>query len=399
MDNSVNIVRVADFLKSGLTDSEVIESAISYAKQNDIQTIVFDSKNYILDRAILFYSGATFIVDGVTLKLNNGVFDNVFRSENFIVDGDNPYGYPLDVKLTENFRIIGKNGATIEGPDVNPLIKNIETGELCEPICDIWGWRALTVYITVCKNFEFSGFKVLKTRSWAISLERATNGYLHDIEVYSICPNGDGINLRNGCSFITIENLKGATSDDLIALNNCSLNFEHPYKTWKTYLYPIVASNMLMDRESKEEQDIHDISINNVCGTSGIVFLARNGFKIYNVRVANISEKLEGYERRNIADMVGAYYTSGYGETDNNVYLQNIYIENVESNHTKSAVLFNDRVSNLTIKNVVQNDPEGVVLTAVEEDEVEIINCKSNSGVIRNSSRDWVNPMLKKLNS
>ena len=94
--------------------------------------------------------------------------------------------------------------------------------------------------------------------------------------------------------------------------------------------------------------------------------------------------------------MVGAYYKSGYGSESGDICLSNIFIENVESNFAHSVVLFNDRVKGLVIKDITQNHPEGAVLTAFEEDDVAMINCTSASGVIRNSARDWVNPMLKR---
>ena len=173
--NDKPCVRVIDFAKRNLSDSDIIESAINYAKTNNINTILFDSKNWLLDRAILYYSNVTFIVNGVTLKQANGVFDNIFRSEGFIVDSNKPYDYPLDVKPTENFKIIGENNAKIEGPDIEPKILNYETNAYCEPLGDIWGWRGISIYITCSQNFEISGFTLSKTRTWAISVERAKN--------------------------------------------------------------------------------------------------------------------------------------------------------------------------------------------------------------------------------
>jgi hypothetical protein len=394
--NDKPCVRVIDFALSNLSDSDIIESAINYARTNNIDTILFDSKDWIIDRAILYYSGVTFIVDGVKLKQANGVFDNVFRSEGFIVDKNNPYNYPVDVKPIENFKILGKNNAVIEGTDVEAKILNYETGEHCEPIGDRWGWRGISLYFTCCKNFEFSGFTIRKTRTWAISAERCKYAKFSDITVYSTCVNGDGLNLRNGCSYIDISNFHGITFDDLIALNNASIYNTYPVKTWKTYLYPTDASNVLMTNETIEDQAIHNVIIDNASGNSAIAFLARNGTKIHDIKVTNVTDKFEDCERLNIADILGAYYTTGYGEVSSEICLYNFYIENIECNYCKSAVLFNDRVKNLTIKNVIQKEKEGVVLTACDEDEINIIDCKAVSNIIRNSSKVWKNPNLKR---
>jgi len=391
-------VRAADFLESGLSDSDSIEAAIAYAKENHIPTILIDKKDWILDRAILVYSGATFIVDGVMLKQADGVFDNLIRSEGFIVDPENPYGYPLDVVTVENVRLIGKNGAKIEGPEVQPKIKNLDTGELVEPYGDVWGWRGISVYLTCIRNFEFSGFTVTKTRTWAISFERAKDGVIRDLEIYSSeCPNGDGLNFRNGCCRIAIQRIKGTTSDDFIAINNCSLyNENYPVRSWKTYFYPIVASNMLMKNETLEDQHIHDIFISDICSNSAVMFLPRNGHKIFRIWARNLNDGAGLYKRRNIAHVVGAYYGTGYGDISKETCLSDIYIDNVTAGATQSAVLFRDNVKNLFINNVKQNTPDGTVLTAIDEDDIVMKNCEAVSGCMRRSAKDWVNPMLIK---
>ena len=389
-------VRVSDFTDPGRSDSDCIECAIAYAKENHIGVILFDKKDWILDRAILVYTGTTFIVDGVMLKQADGVFDNLIRSEGFIVDPENPYGYPLDVVTVENFRLIGKNGAKIEGPDVQPKLKNPDTGEMVEPYGDIWGWRGISVYLTCVRNFEFSGFTVTKTRTWAISFERARDGVIRDLEIYSSeCPNGDGINLRNGCSRIAIERIKGTTSDDFIAINNCSVCHEHPYRIWKTYFYPIVASNILMKNETLDDQHIHDIFISDICSNSAVMFLPRNGHKIFRIWARNLNDGAEFYKRRNIAHVIGAYYGAGYGEPGADTCLSDIYIDNVTAGATQSAVLFRDNVKNLFINNVQQNTPDGTVLTAIDEDDIVMKNCEAVSGSLRRSAKDWVNPMFR----
>jgi len=390
---NVLCVRVADFVRPGFSDSDAIESAISYAKEQHIPTVLFDTKDWILDRAVLFYSGVTFIVDGVCMKQADGVFDNIFRSEGLIPDPEAPYGYPVDILPVRDFRILGKNGASIEGPEVQPKLLNCDTGEYEEPYGDMWGWRGISVLLTCCSHFVFSGFKVQKTRMWAISAERASDGYFSDLEIYSNCPNGDGLNLRNGCCRIAMERLKGTTSDDFIAINNCSVWYEFPYRTWKTYFYPDVASNIFLKRgETMEDQDIHDIYIRDVSSNSSVMFLPRNGYKIYNVLVENVDDGTASYDRLNVAYMVGSYYGKGYGDISEEICLSDIIIRNVETHAVLSSVLFRDNVKNLYVSNVHQNRPDGAALTAMEEDDIMMRDCTAVSGVLRNSARDWVNP-------
>ena len=63
---NTSYVRVFNFAGENISDSEAVEKAISYAKENKIQTILLDTRDWIIDRAIPFYSDSEFIVDGVT---------------------------------------------------------------------------------------------------------------------------------------------------------------------------------------------------------------------------------------------------------------------------------------------------------------------------------------------
>ena len=309
-------------------------------------------------------------------KQNEDVFDNVFRSENLIENPSAPYNYPLEIKETENVKISGINGARIEGPEKPSKRLNYCTGEMEETLGDIWGWRTISVLVTRCKNFEFSGFFITKTMNWAVSVERSNNCYFHDIEFLTSCVNGDGLNLRNGCHNIKIENIKGTTTDDLIALNNCSTYNEYPIKAWKTYLYPLVASNFLIPCEEPSDSDIYNVEISNirlkpVRFVQATAFLAKNGHQIYNVSIRNVVEE-KNLPSPLHANLIGAYYQNNYGKSNESVFIRNIYIEGVTAQDFEYPVLFRENVEGVFIKNVVQNCPSGVVVMAKDEDKMEI---------------------------
>lgn len=389
-------IYVYDFLKNNLSDSDAIEKAFLYAKKEGINTIIFDKKDWLLDRAVLFFSNVTILVDGVALKQNEDVFDNVFRSENFIVNPDDPYNYPIEIKETENVKILGINGARIEGPEKPSKRLNYCTGEMEETLGDIWGWRSLSVHVVCCKNFEFGGFFITKTRNWAVSVERSSECYFHDIEFLTSCVNGDGINLRNGCHNIKIENIKGTTTDDLIALNNGGGFAQYPRKSWKTYLYPLVPSNFMIPQEEPSDSDIYNIDISNiklkpVRFVQAVAFLARRGHKIYNVSIRNVVEEKNLLSPLH-ANLIGAYYQDNYGELNKSVFIRNIYIEGVTAQDYEYPVLFRENVEGIFIKNVAQNCPSGVVVMAKDEDKIEISECSSVSGIIRESVSKWQPP-------
>ncbi|MBQ8742534.1 MAG: hypothetical protein IJZ03_04125 [Clostridia bacterium] len=388
-------VRAYDFLSDADSDSDAIEKAIEYAREKNIASVLIDKKDYMLDRAILFYSDMTITVDGVTLKLKDGVFDNVFRSAGLVVDPAEPFGYPTDIKLTENVRIIGKNGARIEGPDKQSSL-NYCTGEVEETLGDIWGWRTFMVLITRCEDFELGGFFITKTRNWAVSVERSKNGSIHDIEFYTSCVNGDGINLRNGCRNISIKNISGTTTDDLIALNNGSVFQKYPVVAWKTYLYPLVPSNFMMPSEDPGDGDISDIRIENVClkpvrFVQAVALLARNGNKIRNIKIRGVYEQ-DNLESPVHANLIGAYYQENYGTLNSEVSMFDIDINTVVSCKFEYPVLFREHVSGLKVRNVTQKAESGVVVMAHDDDEIEIESCCAVSGRIRDSLENWKRP-------
>ena len=134
------IFYVKDFLADAKNDSEAIESCFSSAKNiTENKTVVFDGKDYFIDRAILIPSDTQIIIDDCTIKQNDYVFDNVFRGDNLIINGIDPYGPPIDVTPIRNIKILGKGDAKIIGTDkpqigYHPFFKEYQT-----MTGDFWG--------------------------------------------------------------------------------------------------------------------------------------------------------------------------------------------------------------------------------------------------------------------
>ena len=126
------IFYVKDYLKDTKNDSETIEMCFAHRSKTDGEfTVIFDGKDYLIDRAILVPSDTTVIVDNCTIKQNDYVFDNVFRGNNLIINGIDPYGPPLDVTPIHDIKIIGKGNAKIVGTDkpqigYHPFLRNIK---------------------------------------------------------------------------------------------------------------------------------------------------------------------------------------------------------------------------------------------------------------------------------
>jgi len=388
-------VRAAAFLTKEASCSDAIDAALSYAREARCGTVIIDGENWLLDRAVCIPSHTQIIVDGVTVKLKNGVLDNIFRPDCMVMRPDDPYGFPVEIKKTFDIRVTGKNGARLEGPDENPEMYHPNQKTMQKTVGDYWGWRGFIAFFPRCSGFEFSGFTIRNTRSWAISAERSENGYIHDIDVVSDCKNGDGINLRVGTKRILIENIKAKTSDDCIAINSLGTRTrDYPDGN---YVFPLIPSDYLVEcGEPAEDRYIHDIFIRNVVSATdhysqGVAFMTRQRHKIFRVYISGVYDANPAGTPKRI-DMVGSYYMGGYGDIDLAPDdLSGIRIEDVVSNSTDSALLFRHEVRDVRASGVRQNCPEGAVLTALEEnaDEIKVTDSSSVSGKLFSSAREW----------
>ena len=385
-------IRAAEFLRDHGRDSDAIDAAIQYARQVQVPFLLLDEKDWNLDRAIEVPSGFRMVADGVRVKLNDGVFDNIFRPDTVICREDDPYGFPMEIKPSQHIQIQGKNGAVLEGPDNHPQMFDPVQQRTREMIGDEWGWRGFLIFMPRCTGFEIGGFLLRKTRTWAISVERSSQGWLHDLEFRTECKNGDGINLRMGCSHIRIENIRGYTSDDMIALNSGAAPLEYPREH---YLFPLVPSSYLIrEGEPIEDRYIHDIQIRNVRSATrhyseAVAFLSNGGHKIYRIQIRDIYDDNPVEEPKRL-NLVGAYYLDygpGFREGD----LAEITIDHVEANSTEQALMFRLPIRDLRINRVIQNCKTGVVLLATEKNiHIPLPNCISASGRLTAPAEKWV---------
>ena len=385
-------VRAIDFATDAKSDNDAIDEAVSYAMDCHVNNLLIDSKDWYIDRAIELPSGIKVVVDGVLIKEKDFVFDNIFRPNTVTVNQNDPFGYPISIDKSYNIRIIGKNGATLEGPDKHQRMFHPFYKEEQDMVGDYWGWRGFLIFITRCDGFEIAGFKFQKIRSWTVTVERSKNGRLYDLEFYSYCKNGDGINLRIGCSRIIIENIKGSTSDDTIALNSGGEYCEYPDNQ---YVFPLIPSNYLIPLgESIEERDIHDVFISNIHSATtdyseAVAFLSSNGHKIYRVYINGVFDDNPVIKPKRL-NIIGAYYVGRYIKNFKEGDISQIRIENVISNSTEQAIMFRHPVSDLWISNVTQNCQSGVVLLALEKNiNTPLPNCSSASGVLTAPAEKW----------
>lgn len=337
-------LRAVDFLP-GRTPSEAIEAAIASARDPGSATaIVLDTQDWLIDEAVLLPSNVELVIDGCTLKLADGVFDNIIRVAGIEPDAANPNGVCAAVEPTEDFRITGRNGAVIEGADNPYKAANPKTGVVEEWTGDYFGWRTVGILLSRASRYEISGFTMRKTHCWAISQEQCSHGHLHDIVFNTEVKNGDGIDFRNGCSFCLVDAISGTTSDDTVACTALNGGYITPESK---YIYPMQPMGL---DATGDAADIHDIVIRNIRTGGrhhGVICLA-TAPSVYNIVIENVLE--EAVSSREACVKIYTGYGSGY----RNGNLRNISVTNVVSRGARFAVMVKAAVKDVQFSDIRQ---------------------------------------------
>ncbi len=346
------IFYVKDFTLDGEADSAAIEKCFSVAnKVIGEKTVVFDGKDYFIDRAILVPSNTTVIIDNCTIKQNNYVFDNIFRGNNLIINGIDPYRAPIDVTPISNIKIIGKGKATVIGTDKPQTGYHPFYNEYQEMTGDFWGWRTHMFSFSYCNGFELSGLNLRQTMGWAVSFDNCQNCHVHHIDIRSDVKNGDGIDFRSGCNHCIVEDITGFTSDDTVACSALSRGkIERPFSRYLSVSEPYNSSHENIDGS------IHHIQIRNIFTGGychGVICLSAYGNQVYDIDISNIKETDEGGREATVKIYTG--YGDGYNKGD----IHNIRIKNVVSQKSKYALMVACEADELSSENIVQNYPEG----------------------------------------
>ncbi|MBQ7036360.1 MAG: hypothetical protein IJN74_02595 [Clostridia bacterium] len=351
---------VKNYRGAGIADSDAIDACLAEAKKAEgVKTVILDGEDYYLDRAILVFDDLEVIVDGCMLKQKKHVFDNFFRSENFIVDPENPYGVPLEVNPVKNVKILGRNGASLYGtawPRVgyHPFF---EQDQLM--VGDFWGYRTHMFNFALADTMEIGGFLLRQTMGWALSFEESCNVHIHDLEIHSHVKNGDGIDFRSGCHHCLVENISGTTSDDTIACTALAKReYPNPMPLGKG-VYPGEPYHRLVPSDNR---DIHDITIRNVTTGGrmhGVIVLAANGNKVYNINIEDICEVADGGREATVKLYTG--YGTGYTKGD----IHDIHLKNIRSKSAHYAVMVAAEVENVTVEDVYQDNPEGELTSGI----------------------------------
>ena len=318
-------LNLADFRLDG---TEYINGKIREAVENESRTARING-NMIIESAVRIPSNFTLILEDCHLRMADGCYSNMFINEHcYTEEGRTPEG------CDRNISILGRGRAIIDGGEYNGLG---EKNQNTDGRPDIW--RNNLLLFTNVDGFKVDGIHCRNQRWWALNFIYCRNGYIGNIDFCAcdigIAPDGtayhglkhgkyaeilvknaDGIDIRQGCHDIVIENISGFTEDDTVALTGLSGRLE------KTFGVDGLCS------------DIYNVTVRNVRSATyctNVRILNQGGIKIHDVTVDGVYDETDGspYTDKGLhAFRIGDTYL--YGErhaTEDETY--NITVRNV----------------------------------------------------------------------
>ncbi len=308
--------------------------------------------NWEIESEIRIPSDFTLVLDGCHLKMADGVYSNMFvnrlcgtaegkRSSNF----------------DRNIAIIGKNGAIIDGGNYNGLSERSHSQNGLPPI-----WKNNLILMANVEGFEISGLACKNQRWWALNFLFCRNGHIHDMDFEAsdlscdsegnithgvsiqryddiVVKNADGIDLRQGCRNIVIENITGFTEDDTVALTGLKGELEKEFFV------------------EGLETDICNVSIKNVAASalcSIVRLLNQGGIKLHDILIDGVTDTSAAsvhMSRGEFGVRIGDNHMYGErhslpGET------YGITVKNVRSRGARAALALAGTVENLCMENI-----------------------------------------------
>lgn len=323
----------------GATDSQTIQNAVNYAEETGKNRVVIPRHNdrtgeniWHIDSAIVLPSNMTVVVEDAHLRLCDGVFDNIFRNRNIFT----PEGNTLEGEQ-ENIRIIGSGNALLDGGVHNGLVEQMHRDDPVKyPRLSV----NLMIFLHNVRHFAVSGLHFVNARWWAVCCVYCRWGRISELDFrfYGNVENQDGVDLRVGCEYITIENITGITGDDTVALT--ALPQDH--------LVPETALHV----EGKS-WDIHDITIRNIVssthGCGCVRFLCEQGAQEYNITVdgvKNTSEVITGSTIL-VGTTAGEFLKKPHRMGD----FRNIVVRNITA-YGHRGITFCESVKNMVVENL-----------------------------------------------
>ena len=262
----------------GADDSASIQNAVDAAAKRGTGKVVIPPWNartgkpgWTISRSVLLPGDITVVIDNARLVMADDVYANFFRSANVWTEkGCRPEG------VLRNIRIIGQGTAVLDGGKANDLYEATSCSGGRPHVranCPILFQNVV--------GFEVRNLIIENHRYWGACFCFCRRGRIADLHFVARYDrrNQDGINLRDGCRDVTIENISGQTGDDMIALSAIDVPRDDGYSCWVEGLSPdichVVINNVsgaavghpLIALRNHNGSGIHDITIDNVADT------------------------------------------------------------------------------------------------------------------------------------
>ena len=334
---------------------------------------VSDRDCWLLDSAILIPGNTTLIISNCRIKLSDRARDNWIRSANCAV------GKP-DVDWISHVHIIGEGNAVLEGAD-DPRSTGDSSKNLTKDVFDqmkivngsvirnTYGtdagkadenqkgdWRNIGILLARVKDFSIRNLTLRNAHSWSVSLEYCRRGQIRELnfeadehpvingrEVTML--NRDGLDLRNGCRDITIENITGYSGDDLIALTAIGSS---PRPAGR-----LRSMHFCGGDPDLREQDVFNIVIRNIRGYSAggymiVRFLNQKGVRMHRIQLDGVLDTSPAGHRCMAAVKIG---DANYGGPAKRGETSDFLIGNIQT-QAKHAFIFGSPLSDSLIFNV-----------------------------------------------
>ena len=316
--------------------------------------------NWDIESHIVVPANFDLIFDGCYLKMADNTFDNMFINEH--------HKSNTMVETDKNIRMIGKNGAILDGGTYNGLSEANHSKN---------GWPHIYVnsliFFTNVDGFELADIALHNFRWWAVHYGYCCNGHIHDItmkaddtcfdkdgnEYHGLSlenyfdmriRQADGIDIRKGCHHILIENIYGFTGDDTVALTALSkgtAKLVYAVEGWPDDISHIMVRH------------VHSASLD-----ASVRLLCQGESTIHDVIVddiVDISDKIPGILGRAL-QTVRIGDVKAYGSRQNtSEEFYNITVKNVRSRSVYAMYLAGTPIKNFVCENVVAFDGGEIV--------------------------------------
>jgi len=326
---------------------------------------------WLLDSAILLESGLLLELENCHIKLSDRCRDNFMRSANC--------GLGIEaIEPMSNIHVRGVGSVLLEGAD-HPRASGDSAKTLGERSygtdagkegeSQTGDWRNIGILMAFVDHFSFENIRMKDSHCWGMSMERCSYGVIRDIEFEATQTkeidgktetllNQDGVDLRQGCHNITIENITGYSGDDLVALTNILSN--KPAGSSESTM--VSASN---DRGDGQD-DIRYIVVRNIRGHCAgghhiIRLLNARGLRIHDVTIDGLLDTSGSGKACRAAVKIGDSNPVWGGVTPlGDTY--RIFVNNITS-RALHTVLIAGSLAESSLTNIRKYEAEGEAIT------------------------------------